>query len=75
MRMARRVVAWAVWTCNTCVAGQSPAPFGYTQKERASARSFFCAPGTRVVHARCWIAGNRPSMIVGESQEIDLDEV
>ena len=34
MHMARRAVAWAAWTCNTGFVG-------YSQRERASARSFF----------------------------------
>jgi len=40
MHMAPRAaawVAWAVWTCNTPGAGYS------VKRERASARSFFCA--------------------------------
>ena len=36
MHMARRAVAWAAWTCNTGFAG-------YSQRERASARSLLCA--------------------------------
>ena len=36
MHMARRAAAWAAWTCNTGFTG-------YSQRERASARSFLCA--------------------------------
>ena len=50
MHMARRVaawVAWAVWTCNTGIAGCS-------QKRAGFGPLFFCAPGRRMVHSWCF---------------------